>query len=89
MSEFKSKFQSEFEILKYLGKGGYGIVLKVKNIADNNEYAIKRVDLTDEPDILAERELKIKYCDHKNIVKYSNHIWIEQPEQPPLKWKNI
>ena len=36
---------SKFETQNILGKGGFGIVYKVKYLLDNNLYAIKKVKL--------------------------------------------
>jgi hypothetical protein len=33
--------QKQFEVLKFLGKGSYGSVYKVKRLSDGNTYAIK------------------------------------------------
>ena len=40
---FPSRLLSEFETLQFLGSGGFGDVLKVKNKLDGNVYAIKRI----------------------------------------------
>jgi len=32
-----------YKIIKYLGKGGYGRVLQVKNKSNNKYYAIKEI----------------------------------------------
>ena len=64
----------EYEIIKELGKGGFGRVIQVKNKSDNNFYAIKeiiiRADMKDQLDnIKKEADILSKFdCD--NIVKY-------------------
>ncbi|CAJ0583880.1 unnamed protein product, partial [Mesorhabditis spiculigera] len=40
---FESKFSQDFEVLRFLGKGGYGVVFSAKNRMDENVYAIKRI----------------------------------------------
>ncbi len=40
-----SRLKNEFDILKWLGKGGFGDVIKVKNKLDGRFYAIKRIPL--------------------------------------------
>lgn len=39
------RFMTKFEVQNILGKGGFGIVYKVKYLLDNNVYAIKKVKL--------------------------------------------
>lgn len=86
-----SRFQSEFEMLQHLGKGGNGVVFEVKNKKDGEKCAIKRIDLANQPSNLLERERKIRDCKHPNIVKYIDS-WVEHA--PPMwqeneddKWK--
>ena len=40
---FPSRLLSEFETMQFLGSGGFGDVLKVRNKLDGNIYAIKRI----------------------------------------------
>ena len=37
--------KADFKILNQLGKGSYGVVYKVRRIADSREYALKEVNL--------------------------------------------
>lgn len=39
------RFKSKFEQLSILGRGGFGVVYKVKYLLDNNIYALKKVKL--------------------------------------------
>lgn len=73
----------DFELLQRLGKGGYGMVFKVKHKTNGQEYAIKRIDLTEHPSDVMEREIRIKDCSHPYVVKYIDS-WIERP---PPKWQ--
>ena len=41
----QSRYQSDFEELEFLGKGGFGHVLKSRNIIDGRTYAIKKIRL--------------------------------------------
>lgn len=92
ITEYRSKFQTNFEILDHLGEGGYGIVFKVRDRNDGKEYAVKRIELPKHSGWqLIEREIRIRDCDHPNIVKYFDS-WIEQPpqewqENEDLKWR--
>lgn len=81
----KSRFQTDFDLMRCLGKGGYGVVFEVINKLDRCQYAyaIKRIVM---PKSQAEhdaiiREVKIMAgCEHANIVK-SHKSWMEIP--PP------
>lgn len=80
---YNSRFQSDFEILYFLGKGAYGMVFEVKSKSDGKRYAVKRIDLTGKSSDLAKREIKIKDCQHPNIAEYIDS-WVENP---PSKWQ--
>ena len=64
----------EYEIIKELGKGGFGRVIKVKSKSDNNYYAIKEITIKDEmkdglENIKKEADILSKF-NSNNIVKY-------------------
>lgn len=80
---YMSRFKSNYELLDFLGEGGYGVVFKVKSKNNGENYAIKRVDLTNESNELVKREIKIKDCQHPNIVKYFG-CWFERT---PFNWQ--
>ncbi|KAI9202978.1 uncharacterized protein BJ171DRAFT_476204 [Polychytrium aggregatum] len=44
-SILKSRFRSEFKVLSVIGKGGFGVVCRARNVIDGQEYAIKQVKL--------------------------------------------
>ncbi|CAG9128250.1 unnamed protein product [Plutella xylostella] len=75
-----SRLSAEFEVLKWLGKGAFGDVLKVKNKLDGGFYAIKRIKLNPENVQLNKkitREVKLlSRLNHENVVRYYN-AWIE------------
>lgn len=80
---FKSRFQSDFDMLRCLGKGGFGVVFEVKNKLDDCNYAIKRILLPESKKSRGRvmREVKtLANCEHQNIVRYFNS-WVESP--PP------
>ncbi|MEQ2199223.1 hypothetical protein XENOCAPTIV_027880, partial [Xenoophorus captivus] len=86
---FLSRFTSEFEILKYLGGGGFGRVYKVKENLLGKDYAMKIVPGTQK----ALREVMVlSDLQHENIVRYYN-CWIEdskvQQEKLQKKLKDI
>lgn len=76
----QSRIQNEFEILKWLGKGAFGDVLKVRNKLDGGIYAIKRIKLNPKNKLLNKkitREVKLlSRMNHENVVRYYNS-WIE------------
>lgn len=76
----QSRIQNEFEILKWLGKGAFGDVLKVRNKLDGGVYAIKRIKLNPKNRQLNRkitREVKLlSRLNHENVVRYYNS-WIE------------
>ncbi|CAG0886874.1 unnamed protein product [Cyprideis torosa] len=75
-----SRLKSEFSVLKIIGMGGFGCVLKVRNKLDGNVYAIKRIELNPENRTLNRkitREVKLlSRLNHENVVRYYNS-WIE------------
>lgn len=45
---FTSRYINDFDTLRCLGKGGFGVVFEVKQKIDECHYAIKRITLPDE-----------------------------------------
>jgi len=85
-SEFQSRFQSDFEPVQCLGKGGFGIVFECKNKYDDVHYAVKRITLPPSEDDKKKvrREVKLHAkLDHKHIVRYYT-TW---EENPPPGWQ--
>ncbi|KAK0164782.1 hypothetical protein PV328_003359 [Microctonus aethiopoides] len=76
----QSRIQNEFQALKWLGKGAFGDVLKVRNKLDGGIYAIKRIALNPKNKGLNKkitREVKLlSRLNHENVVRYYNS-WIE------------
>lgn len=80
---FRSRFQTDFDMLQCLGKGGFGVVFEVKNKIDDCNYAIKRIVLPNSKQSRDRvmREVKtLANCEHQNIVRYFQ-AWVESP--PP------
>lgn len=68
----------DFEVLKKLGKGGFGEVFKVKDCRIEKEYAIKRIK-SDKKAALNKGMKEVKALaglSHKNIVRY-HRSWTE------------
>lgn len=83
---YNSRFLTDFDLVQCLGRGGFGVVFKVKNKLDEVEYAIKRIVLPTKKESRDRvmREVKtLANCEHKNIVRYF-HAWVEQP---PKSWQ--
>lgn len=83
----RSRLGTEFEVLQWLGQGAYGDVLKVKNILDNRQYAIKRIPLTSRSRQIYKkmtREVELlSRLNHENVVRYYNS-WIESASESDL-----
>ncbi|KAI2601847.1 kinase-like protein [Hypoxylon sp. NC1633] len=89
-----SHYQSSFQELALLGKGGFGRVYQCFNPLDRKTYAVKKIQLSQK---LAKRfrdgrleELQhilrevqaLATLDHPNIVRY-HATWFEEEEHPP------
>ena len=86
-----SRYAAEFTEVKQLGRGGFGTVYHVRNLVDNQHYAIKKIGL--DPRRLRKRWEKggqeeienvlreirtLAALEHSNIVRYFG-AWIERP----------
>nr|CAD7453639.1 unnamed protein product [Timema tahoe] len=81
--EFISRYLTDFDPVRCLGKGGFGIVFEAKNKIDDWHYAIKRIALPNRQESRDRvmREVKaLAKLDHQHIVRYFN-AWLECP--PP------
>ncbi|XP_058843399.1 eIF-2-alpha kinase GCN2-like isoform X1 [Acipenser ruthenus] len=77
-----SRYYTEFEELKLLGKGAFGAVIKVQNKLDGCSYAVKRIQVN--PASKQFRRIKgevtlLSRLNHENIVRYYN-AWIEKQQ---------
>ncbi|CAK6434915.1 unnamed protein product [Pipistrellus nathusii] len=69
------RFIQDFEEIKLIGSGGYGMVFTAKHRLDKTIYAIKRVKYNDDDheDEKVKREVKaLATLHHPNIVRYYN-----------------
>jgi serine/threonine protein kinase len=83
LSHYPSHFATNYDPVRLLGAGGFGIVLKAINKLDNIHYAVKRFPLSSSADDKAKvvREVRAHaQLIHQNIVRY-NGTWLEAP--PP------
>ena len=85
ISADNSRLKTEFETISNIGKGAFGDVLKVRNILDNRQYALKRIPLSAKNKQLYRkmtREVELlSRLNHENVVRYFNS-WIETYTEP-------
>jgi translation initiation factor 2-alpha kinase 4 len=80
--DFKpSRYQSDFQQLEFLGKGGFGAVLKARNLVDGRLYAVKmiKVNLKDKAENTAKilREVQtLSRLQNLYVVRYYQS-WFE------------
>ena len=70
----------DFELLTILGEGGFGKVIKVRSLKNQQIYAMKTINLEENEDNKAYMESEIemlKKLNHQNIVKYYTSFQIE------------
>lgn len=83
LPKYTSRYLADFEPVRCLGKGGFGLVLESRNKLDDCTYAVKRICLPNNPEARDKvmREAKaLAKLDHAGIVRYYN-AWLESP--PP------
>ncbi|XP_064602611.1 eukaryotic translation initiation factor 2-alpha kinase 3-like [Liolophura sinensis] len=85
-TEYTSRYYTDFEHVRCLGKGGFGIVFEAMNKMDECPYAVKRISLTNSDTAKEKvmREVKaLAKLDHGGIVRYYQ-AWLESP---PIGWQ--
>jgi serine/threonine protein kinase len=83
---FPSRFLSDYEPLKRLGRGGFGIVFEARDKLVDINYAVKRIPLesAEKPREKVMFEVKSHAkLNHQHIVRYYK-TWIEAP---PAGWQ--
>ena len=88
-----SHYESSFQQLRLLGRGGFGRVYHAFNIFDKKEYAVKKIPLSPK---LSQRYRKgghqelatvlrevqaLAQLEHSNCVRY-HACWVEEPKSP-------
>lgn len=72
-----SRFREEWEELEFLGKGGFGSVVKAQNKLDGRIYAVKKIRLRGADDAKIYREINaLSKLSHRYIVRYYT-TWLE------------
>ncbi|KAJ2609836.1 eukaryotic translation initiation factor 2-alpha kinase [Coemansia sp. RSA 1365] len=75
-----SRYRTDFEEIEFLGKGGFGSVVKARNRIDSRFYAIKKIKL-DARDTEGNKKIfrevtTLSRLHHQNVVRYYT-TWIE------------
>ncbi|OCF54570.1 PEK/GCN2 protein kinase [Kwoniella mangroviensis CBS 10435] len=80
-----SRYRTDFEEVEFLGKGGFGEVVKARNKLDGRSYAIKKVKLRPEDnEAKVYREVNnLSRVNHQHIVRYYS-CWLEDANPPQL-----
>ncbi|WVQ86282.1 hypothetical protein IAT38_008450 [Cryptococcus sp. DSM 104549] len=80
-----SRYRTDFEEVEFLGKGGFGEVVKARNKLDGRSYAIKKVKLRPEDnEQKVYREVNnLSRVNHQHIVRYYS-CWLEDAKPPEL-----
>ena len=87
------KFQNSFEKLKTIGRGSFGKVFLAKHLLENQQYAIKQINLTLTPkgELLTnsfQKEIRaMAVLQHKNVVRFFTSWMEEESEQKKLNSK--
>ncbi|KAG8745969.1 hypothetical protein FRC10_006532 [Ceratobasidium sp. 414] len=72
-----SRFREEWEELEFLGKGGFGSVVKAQNKLDGRIYAVKKIKLRGADGANIHREINaLSKLSHRYIVRYYT-AWLE------------
>ncbi|CAE6484348.1 unnamed protein product [Rhizoctonia solani] len=72
-----SRFREEWEELEFLGKGGFGSVVKARNKLDGRIYAVKKIRLRGADDAKIYREItSLSKLSNRFIVRYYT-AWLE------------
>ncbi|KAJ2103478.1 eukaryotic translation initiation factor 2-alpha kinase [Coemansia sp. S100] len=80
MQPSASRYHTDFEEVEFLGKGGFGSVVKARNKIDGRYYAIKKIKL-DARDTEGNKKIfrevtTLSRLHHQNVVRYYT-TWVE------------
>ena len=88
-----SHYESSFQQMRLLGKGGFGRVYHAFNIFDKKEYAVKKIPLSaklsqrykesghQELESVLREVQALAQLEHSNCVRY-HACWVEEPQSP-------
>ncbi|KAF8353643.1 pek-1 [Pristionchus pacificus] len=80
---FESTFLRDYDPVKVLGRGGFGVVFEAINKLDQCHYAVKRIAVGNNESSIERvlREVRaMAMLDHSGIIRYC-HTWIERPPE--------
>lgn len=80
---YNSRYLQDFEPIRLIGKGGFGLVFESKHKIDEMHYAVKRISIPaqkEKRNRFMREILALSKLNHGGIVRYFN-AWIEEP--PP------
>ena len=83
---FSSRFLSDYEVIKCLGSGGFGVVLEARDKLVDISYAVKRIPLPTETGAKEKVMREVKNharLGHQHIVRY----YVTWLECPPPGWQ--
>ncbi|KIX04450.1 uncharacterized protein Z518_05318 [Rhinocladiella mackenziei CBS 650.93] len=90
----RSHYESSFQQIKLLGKGGFGKVYHTYNLFDKKEYAVKKIPLSprlsrryresghQELESVLREVQALAQLEHNNVVRY-HATWMEEPRDTP------
>ncbi|EGT49514.1 hypothetical protein CAEBREN_08699 [Caenorhabditis brenneri] len=83
-SECKEVFHNHYDIIQVLGHGSFGVVFHSRRKRDNQQFAVKRLDLDAATLPLAAREIDtiISIGRHPNYILFEEVFWNEHHTQP-------
>ncbi|RMZ89449.1 hypothetical protein DV736_g3317, partial [Chaetothyriales sp. CBS 134916] len=88
----QSHYESSFQQVRLIGKGGFGRVYHAFNVFDRKEYAVKKIPLSSrmsqryresghqELDGILREVQALAQLEHPNVVRYHTS-WIEEPKR--------
>ena len=92
-SQTRGHYESSFQQMRLLGKGGFGHVYHAYNIFDKKEYAVKKIPLSvklsqrykksghQELESVLREVQALAQLEHSNCVRY-HACWVEEPKSP-------
>ena len=83
---FSSRFLTDYQVIRCLGRGGFGVVMEARDRLVDIHYAVKRITLPNQQNAREKVMREVKNharLGHQHIVRYYA-TWLECP---PLGWQ--